>query len=424
MARSLGTTATLKGAFETGVYGVPIGGGPGTMHSLPFKSCDLGSVQGLIASDVIGQGRDPLQPILDVINVDGNVTVPVDFNSIGFWLKALFGQPIDTAIKATGSITVATQPVVGETITLNGTVWTFIANGAGPVGNQIALGTTALNTAIAIQAALAASVEVQTAKNLYTIVGSVVTATAVLGGSLANSYTLATNSAHLTLSGPTMTGGCWQHVYSSGVFPVPSFDLEIGHPSVPEFFLETGVLADSIALSFQRSGLANAVIALIAQGETPQTVTLDNAPLPYTYVPAGQFQGSVLLNGAQLANVTTAAVTYKNNIEKVETIRNDGKIDGGDPLVASLDGTVTTRFADMAMLTLATSGTPVVLDFAYTKDVSHSMVVHCPTVYLPKPKLSITGPGGVQVPFAFQAAKDPVSGLMCTVTLKNDVAAY
>ena len=42
-------------------------------------------------------------------------------------------------------------------------------------------------------------------------------------------------------------------------------------------------------------------------------------------------------------------------------------------------------------------------------------------VYLPKPKLAVEGPGGVQASFDFRGAKNDVAGRMVTVTLTNDL---
>jgi hypothetical protein len=92
MARAYGANAQLLGKFET-VYGTPPSG---NYIKFPFVSSDLGSEQGLIASDLLGQGRDPSQPIRDVIRVEGNVVVPVDLRNFGHWLKALFGAPTTT----------------------------------------------------------------------------------------------------------------------------------------------------------------------------------------------------------------------------------------------------------------------------------------------------------------------------------------
>ena len=45
-------------------------------------------------------------------------------------------------------------------------------------------------------------------------------------------------------------------------------------------------------------------------------------------------------------------------------------------------------------------------------------------VYLPRPRIEISGPQGVQATFDWQAARDSVVGRMCTATLVNDVETY
>ena len=62
--------------------------------------CNLGSEQGLIDDPVLGQGRDPLAPLQDVINDEGDIVVPVDPR--GLWLTGLFGDP-DTTDNLDGS---------------------------------------------------------------------------------------------------------------------------------------------------------------------------------------------------------------------------------------------------------------------------------------------------------------------------------
>jgi len=53
---------------------------------------------------------------------------------------------------------------------------------------------------------------------------------------------------------------------------------------------------------------------------------------------------------------------------------------------------------------------------------SFTFTVHA--VYLPRPRIEISGPQGVQATFDWQAAHDSVANAMCTATLFNDVEAY
>jgi hypothetical protein len=72
------------------------------------------------------------------------------------------------------TITITTNPAAGTTMYFNagpgsgGTLVTFIANGATPIGNQVALGASATATATALYTFLAASTDVNIAKATYT----------------------------------------------------------------------------------------------------------------------------------------------------------------------------------------------------------------------------------------------------------------
>jgi hypothetical protein len=79
------------------------------------------------------------------------------------------------------------------------------------------------------------------------------------------------------------------------------------------------------------------------------------------------------------------------------------------------------RFADTTPIDLAAGGTPVDLEFAYALSAQAKLVLTAHEVYLPKPKLAVEGPGGVQASFDFRGAKNDVAGRMLTVTLTNDL---
>ncbi|WP_299131727.1 hypothetical protein [uncultured Amaricoccus sp.] len=67
---------------------------------------------------------------------------------------------------------------------------------------------------------------------------------------------------------------------------------------------------------------------------------------------------------------------------------------------------------------------PAEVEFTYALDADTSFALTAHAVYLPKPKLALQGPGGVQASFAWQAARDPTLGRMATATLRNDVPIY
>lgn len=214
------------------------------------------------------------------------------------------------------------------------------------------------------------------------------------------------------------------HTFVSGNSGLPSLSLETGLPDIPAYFLASGVMANSLQVKFARSGAADATLGLIAQGEVKRTASADVTPTTLPITRFNQFQGSIKKNGQALGNVVAAQLTYSNNLARIETIRSDGKIEGADPTVASLTGNLEVRFADTELIDAATNNTPLELTFSYVIDVTKSLTFIAHEVYLPKPKLSISGPGGIQATFDWQAAKNTAAGHMLTVQLVNDVVAY
>ncbi|MEG3639278.1 phage tail tube protein [Magnetococcus sp. PR-3] len=309
MARAYGANAHLLLKRET-VYGQKPSG---NFIRMPFNRCSLGSEQGLVDDPVLGQGRDPLPPLQDVINVEGEVVTPMDLRYMGLWLTGLLGN------------------------------------------------------------------------------------------------------ADTTGSGP------YVHTFASGEQVLPSYSIEVGMLEVPAFFLSAGVMVNSLALEFQRSGAAAATLNLVAQGENRSASSQGGTPTALTFERISQFQGSIKKGGTSLAHLTGGSLTYSNNLEKIETIRDDGLIDGADPTVASLTGRIDVRFADTSLIDLASNGTPMDLEFGYRVDANNSILFTCHEVYLPKPKLAVEGPGGVQASFDFQGARNEAAGRMLTVTLNSDL---
>jgi hypothetical protein len=227
------------------------------------------------------------------------------------------------------------------------------------------------------------------------------------------------------LGSATTTGtGTLSHTFISGKSSLPSLSVETGLPDIPAWFVASGVMVNSLQVGFARSGAANATVGLIAQGEVKQAVTLDTTPTTRDILRFNQFQGSIKKGSTALGNVVSAQLTYSNNLERIETIRSDGKIEGADPTVASLTGNLEVRFADTQLIDAATNNTPLDLTFSYTIDATKRLTFIAHEVYLPKPKVSISGPGGIQATFEWQAAKNVAANKMLTVELVNDVTSY
>ena len=224
---------------------------------------------------------------------------------------------------------------------------------------------------------------------------------------------------------PTTSGSSpWTHEFRSGSLTLPSLSIETAMPEVPRYAMYSGSVLDQLSWQMQRSGLLTATAKLVAQGETVGTTSAAGTSAQPALQRFGHFNGSITRNGAALGNVVSAELTYANNLDRIETIRSDGRIDGADPSIAALTGRVEVRFADQVLVNQAIAGDSCELEFGYALPSGESFTFTVHAVHLPRPRIEIAGPQGVQATFDWQAARDATLGRMCTATLVNDVETY
>lgn len=312
MARSLGSNALFSMAFES-VYGTPPASG---YKAMAFADTSLGTEQPLLDNELLGYGRDPLAPSRDAITSDGDVTIPVDSDGIGYWLKGLLGAPTST-------------------------------------------GTTPKT-----------------------------------------------------------------HTFVSGASALPSMAIEIGNPEVPNYEMFSGVAVDRMDFEMKRSGLLQAKVGLIAQGSAIAASSGAGTVSAIILQRFGQFNGAIKRNGAAIGSIQSVSFSYSNNLDRVEVIRADGKIDGLDPTIASMSGKLETRFDSTTLLAQAQSGAACSLEFSWTISANVSLTITAHSVFLPVPRRTIDGPKGIMANFDWQAAKAVSPARMMTAVLVNSVAAY
>ncbi len=224
---------------------------------------------------------------------------------------------------------------------------------------------------------------------------------------------------------PTTTGTTPKvHTFNSGATSLPSASIEAAYPQVPGFEMVSGVVVNSLRWQMRRSGLLTARVGLMAQGAVMAGTTGAGTPTSYALQRFSPFHGSVLRDTVALANIVAADIEYMNNLDPVETLRADGKIDGLDPSIASLKGKVTLRFADLTLFNQAVAGSPCALDFNYLIGANAQFNFAAHAVYLERPSIPIEGPKGIEVEYDFMAAKATSPARLCTAVLTNTVASY
>ena len=312
MALGFGANARFLAAFESD-YGVPSATG---WTAVQLSRHGLSAKQNLLANDLLGLGRDPAPPVPGAVSVDGEVGVPTDARAMGFWLKALLGEPASA--------------------------------GTGP-------------------------------------------------------YT---------------------HTFVSGAPLIPSLSIQAANPDVPLFRTHLGVRLDKATFRLERDGLPGATLSLIAKGEVTDSDFRAASPAQHSPLRFGPLHGQIRKDGQPLGRVVAAEIGYANTLDRIETIRSDGMIDGAEPTAAACTGSITVRFDGTALFEAATTGTPVALDFGYLRDASTSLLIAVHEAWLSRPGLAIEGPAGIQATFEFQGARNAALGRMATVTLTNDVEGY
>lgn len=421
--RARGANVQVKSAFED-VYGTPPDSG--TWFVMPIVSHGLGAEQALIDNDLLGLGREPQDPTLDVVVNDGDVVVPVDIRNFGRILRLAFGAATVTgsAAKASGSYAFASQPAAGSTITVNGVVFTFVS--ATPTGNQILIGVnlaaTLANAVTALNASSIAAVDIAT----YSTTTGALNIVADDGGAGGNAFTITASSSpasNATPSAATLTGGTLAtHTFGSGASALPAMSIEVGHPEVPAFTRNYGARLNQLKIAMARSGLLNATCSLVCKGETaPVGSTIDSSPSSMVPKRFAQAAGAITKDGAALGSVVSAEFTYSNNLDKVDTITADGEIEDVDPAMAMASGNIKVRFANTTLLSAATNNTPVSLTFGWTFG-AFSLLFTVQRVFLPRVKRPVDGPNGVLATFNWQASG--ALGTMMTAVLVTDVSAF
>lgn len=128
-----------------------------------------------------------------------------------------------TSAEATGTLTFPTNPVPGDSITLNGTTYNFIANGTPSFGTNIEIQT---NTSLTLQEVIRYLKTISsspTSDVKYTSIGNSLTITHKTSGTGGNAYTIDASAA-----GVTYSGGGLPNTLQGGANPsgISEFDLE------------------------------------------------------------------------------------------------------------------------------------------------------------------------------------------------------
>lgn len=182
-----------------------------------FDGDDLGVTQGGVEVAVTTEthkvevdqfGKTPINEY--VMGRALTVKVPMAETTLENLVKIMPGATLTATggTKATGTITITTNPTANETILVNGVTITFKA-GSAPGMSDVLIGATASDTATNLAAKLNAHTDPAVALADYSAAAAVVTVTYEGFGTEGNAFTLVTGTAaaKVTMSGATLAGG-------------------------------------------------------------------------------------------------------------------------------------------------------------------------------------------------------------------------
>ena len=423
--RATGANVKLRARFET-TYGARAAG---NFVSLRAFTWGLSKQQPLEREPLLGGGRDPERPQRGAIDVTGSAEVPVDQRLIGYWLKGLLGDPnTSTVVGARGFIEFPANPADQDTITLDGTTWTFVT--AAPVGDETQIGADLAATLTQLVTDLNASADPNILAATYSTFGERLVIDHDTADATGDTFTLAASDPNAKLSGATLAGGGQtRHEFRSAGASLPSLTVEVEHGDLEggskRFIVQQGVLVNTLSIERQRSGVVKAGLELIGQSETAEIATVGGTPLEMTVAQFSQFQGSILVDGIRAANVTAANLQLGNQYDVVAALREDGLIEGADPGETLLNLSFTARFSNNALKAAAEAAAAIDIRYGFREPASGAeLLIRVHQVDLPEPAREISGAGGIEVTYEGLGSKDPAVARALTVSLWNDRPDY
>src|SRR5690606_23258782 len=127
-----------------------------------------------------------------------------------------------------------------------------------------------------------------------------------------------------------------------------------------------------------------------------------------------QFSGQVSRDGVPLAHLVSGQFNLDNGLDVDESIRADGRIGGADPAMLAVTGQIGVRYANDTLRDIAENGQAIELAFEWSISAAQKLRIVAHNVYLPRAPHPITGPGGIQADYAWQASEHPTLGKTCT----------
>lgn len=217
----------------------------------------------------------------------------------------------------------------------------------------------------------------------------------------------------------------YHHVFKVGDSE-PSMSIEKGFPDISEFYQYGGCKVSKLSFSAEvGNNEATYTADIVGKSETMKSTSLNAAATLIQIARFNNFNASVKQGGTVLGTCTKITADLDGGLE------TDGYVlDGSAEVydlpegIISASGSVTVKFNDASLYSLAVAGTSTSLDLAYTSG-KFGLDILFPEVQFERQAPEITGSKGITADFSYQGFHDSdASNSVAVVTLTNDIASY
>lgn len=424
---SVGASVGYTFQFES-AYGVVATGDYITGEA--FRLDGLNGQEPLEDDPTLGSGREPSDPFRGAFDVNAVIEVPMDKRVFGYYLKNMLGsaQPAVT-LGARGYIEFTTQPTNGQTITLDGTVHTFVS--AGAAGEETDIGANLQATIDALASNLNGSADGNISAATYSRLGNRLVISHDTADSSGNAFTLATNVTGAKVSKATLYGGgLFSHEFRSDTIltlnDIKSLTVQVDDPGLASgnrYIVADGIWFGQMEYTRSRTGVPHATFTGRGRSSEPGAASVAGTPSTPAVEGFAQKNGVLLLDDVVVDAVLSMDFSYSQGMLVRETVTEDGKIEAVDPgkIVAGI--TVESILSDNALKRAADSESTVTAKIGYLDKVTGAeIILDFGELHVPVPNVTYSGQEYTTVSYEMRAAKGATRSL--TATVISDVASY
>lgn len=311
-------------------------------------------------------------------------------------------------LSAVGTLTLATQPEVGDTITIGSATFTFAASKSDKY--SVVLGDTVLDTQANLSLAVSKYCSVAT---LGTWAANAATLTARYAGTWANAVPTTSNLTAVGdgFAATILGGGTDGNVVKQGT-AIFSYSIEKGFTDIAQYGLYRGCVVNGMSLDISTDATVTGSFTFVGAGSgafyaaSAETGSIAD---PMMSEPFSAHESEVLIDGIDDCIVTALNITVDNGMTANYSICGPEAVSVAADRV-NVTGTITALFEDAIQLNKFIQEESSTLALTLTDSAGNEYEFYFPKIKYTGGDLPVSGGGVISVSLPFQALYDNTPG--------------